>query len=82
MSELIVNVLNSNVRTRKLDSGQSLILQKFSLEQKDDYPVIFEAVVDEPYRPGRYLFAPSFRNDRFGGLELNRYELNLSPLGK
>lgn len=80
MSDLIVTVLNSNIRTRKLDSGNTMLLQKMQLEQSGDYPVVFESVVEAPMAAGRYVYTPSFKNNQFGGLELNRYEMNLRPI--
>jgi len=76
----IIEVKSSVVRTRDLEGGKKLHLQKMALLQENDFPVVFEAVVDAAYAPGRYRYVPSFRSSRFGSLELNPYELNMEPM--
>jgi hypothetical protein len=77
---LVVEVKSAVLRTRELEGGRKLHLQKMALLQDNDFPVVFEAVVDQAYTPGRYAYVPTFRSSRFGSLELNPYELNLEPL--
>lgn len=80
MKDMIIEVKSSVIRTRDLEGGKKLHLQKMALLVDNDFPVVFEAVVDKPYAPGRYAYLPSFRSSRFGSLELNPYELNMEPI--
>jgi hypothetical protein len=75
-----VIIKSAAVRERTTQKGNILKIQKMALECGDDFPVVFEQVVDQAHAPGRYGFEPQFRVDRFGGLELNPFEINLTPI--
>jgi hypothetical protein len=57
------------------------------MDTGEDYPLVFSLVVgndkgSQPYKPGTYTLDPSsFRQGRFGDLEIDPYNLALVPAG-
>lgn len=60
--------------------------QSVALDHGGDFPLPFDVEVKNEnnyYAPGEYTLSPdSFRVGRFGGLEINPFQLKLLPLTK
>jgi len=57
--------------------------QSAALDSGGDFVLPFDVRIKEnqPYEPGEYALAPEcFRVSRFGGLEINPFDLRLIPL--
>lgn len=60
--------------------GNTLYKQQVALENGGQFPLPFHVTIqkDKPYSPGVYDFHPSsFRVGRFGGIELDPYNIHL-----
>lgn len=78
-----MQIIIKSAATREETTSKGTVLQKqqAAIETGRDFPLVFELTVQRPYAPGRYAFAvESFRVNRFGGLELNPYDLALVPI--
>ena len=75
-----IQIKSEKTRIEKTRKRTELHKQQAALDIGGDYPLPFEATVDEPYKPGRYIIDPlSFRVNLFGSLELTPYNFRLIP---
>jgi hypothetical protein len=78
-----ITVKTSNVQTETTNKGTVLYKQFAAIDRGEDHPLVFAITVPEgrPYAPGDYVLdQASFRNNRFGGLELDPYQIKLVPM--
>ncbi|MEP6485364.1 MAG: single-stranded DNA-binding protein [Rudaea sp.] len=78
-----IMVKSEKVSTEITTKGNAVHSQAAAVDTGDDFPMAFKVNVREntPYKPGLYDLAPScFRVGRFGGLELDPYNIRLIPV--
>lgn len=80
-----IEVKSTNTKTEKTKNDTIRHKQQVALLGQGDYPLPFWIDIPEgrPYQPGLYTFSPdTFRNNRFGGIEMDPYGIKLVPLGE